>query len=62
MKDENGQQYVEVEVLVEHITNEAVLFDDKTWVPKSCMEDWPEIGEFGIAIIKESFALKKGLI
>jgi len=62
IKDESGQLYVEIEVHVEHETDDAVLFDDETWVPKVCMEDWPDIGQSGTAIIKENFAIKKGLI
>lgn len=62
IKDEDDQRYIKIEVLVEHTTNDAVLFDDGTWIPKACMEDWPDKGRFGTAIIKESFAIKKGLV
>lgn len=57
--------FVEVDVDVVHETDEAVLFSDgeeKFWVPKSVMEEWPDVGESGTALIAEWFALKEGLI
>lgn len=46
-------------------TEMAVRFDDgdkQFWVPKSVMEDWPYIGEDGVAMICVWFAEKEELI
>jgi len=59
---DNRKRYIEIEVLVKVINPLAVMFDDGTWVPKSCMEDWPDEGEYGVVIIAENFAIDKGLI
>lgn len=56
-----------VEVDLDNIkeTEMAVLFsdgDEEIWIPKSLMEDWPEVGESGTALVEEWFATKEGLI
>jgi len=46
-------------------TDKAVRIDfgDKTlWVPKSQMEDWPDVGETGEVLIKEWIAIQEELI
>ena len=58
-------EYVEIDVEVIRETDMAVLFFDGTkefWIPKSAMDDWPEDGDSGTALVAEWFALKEGLI
>ena len=46
-------------------TDEAVLFNDGThqvWLPKSQLEDWPNVGQSGEIMIPEWLAFEKGLI
>jgi len=65
MKDENGNEYIELDVKAIYETEAAVRFDDGTrkfWIPMSCMEDWPNVGETGTALVAEWFALDEGLI
>lgn len=61
IKGDDGRIYIEIEAKTEHITNNAVLLDDGIWIPKSCLEDWPDIGQVGIVIIDKQFAIKKGI-
>lgn len=64
-------EYIELDVKAIHETEPgessvgAVLFfdgDKKFWVPKSLMEEWPEPGTEGTALIAEWFAEREGLI
>lgn len=46
-------------------TEMAVCFNDgnkQFWVPKSVMEDWPDIGHDGIALVCIWFAKEEELI
>ena len=58
-------EYIEIDVEVITETDQAVLVDDgdnQIWVPKSVMQEWPEVGETGTAAIAEWFCLEEGLI
>jgi hypothetical protein len=58
-------EYAEIEVETIRETELAVLFTDgdhEFWVPKSQMEEWPDVGQMGEAFIAEWFAEEKGLI
>ena len=60
-----GNEHIELDVQAEHETEFAVFFNDgdqKFWIPKSAMREWPEIGKTGVAEIVRWFAEKKGLI
>jgi len=58
-----GKDYVTLDVIeVLHETDSAVLFEHESgrkWVPKSQLEDWPEIGDPGEIIITEWWATEK---
>lgn len=66
IKDNIGNEYAEIDVKNTGETKGgAVWFDDgdkKFSVPKSVMEDWPDIGETGTALIKLWFAEQEELI
>ena len=67
IKDDEGNEYVEVDVkcLGEAPSGLAVWFHDgdrKFSVPKSVMEDWPDEGQEGTALIRLWFAEQEGLI
>lgn len=66
IKDTDGNEYVELDVKNTGETKGgAVWFDDgdkKFPVPKSVMEDWPDVGETGTALIAVWFAEQEGLI
>lgn len=58
-------KYVEIDVETITETDMAILFHDgdrQFWVPMSVVEDWPELGESGTALIAEWFAEKEGLV
>ena len=58
--------YITTQGTTVHYTVGAVLIDfdedEPKWIPKSCLEDWPDKGEFGEVIILESLAIEKGII
>jgi len=65
IKDTDRNEFAEIDVETVHETDEAVLFDDgdkKFWIPKSVMEDWPDVGETGTAMVALWFAEKEGLV
>jgi len=65
IKDTDGNKYTEIDVENIGETELAVKFDDgdkEFWIPMSCMEDWPEKGETGEALVAIWFAKKMGLI
>lgn len=65
IKDTDGNKYAEIDVETIHETDEAVLFNDgdkEFWIPRSCIEDWPDKGETGTALVVEWFAIKEGII
>ena len=65
MKDTDGNEYAEIDVENIGETNMAVRFDDgdkKFWVPKSCMEDWPDKSKTGTALVIGWFAIDKRLV
>lgn len=64
MRDEEPE-YVEIDVETVQETDKAVRFsdgDNRFWVPKSVMEEWPETGESGTALVAQWFAEKEGLV
>jgi len=65
IKDTDGNEFAELDVMVIGETDEAVRFDDgdeQFWIPKSCMEDWPDMNQTGTALIQMWFAEEKELI
>ncbi len=65
IKDTDGNEYAEIDVENIYETDDAVKFDDgdkEFWVPKSVMEDWPDKGQTGTALVAIWFAEKMGLI
>lgn len=61
---EYAENVVELDVETLRETEQAVLFtdgDEQFWIPKSQMEEWPEEGDSGVAIVAEWFAEKEGL-
>jgi len=64
--NDEGDEYVELDVSCVTETAKAVLLDDgdrKFWVPMSVIEDtdWPGPGESGMVHVKRWFAEKEGL-
>ena len=63
---ENLEGFVELEGTALSDTDLAVAFDfgvDRIiWLPKSMMEDWPDIGENGTVLVQEWIAEEKGLL
>ena len=59
-------EYIEIDVdETVHQTELAVLFHiagKEVWVPKSCLDDYPEEGESGVAMVAEWWAEREGLI
>ena len=58
-------EYCEIDVRNTGETELSVWFDDgdnKFNIPKSVMEDWPDIGKTGTAMIEIWFAEKEGLL
>ncbi len=56
---------VELELEVVHETADAILVfdgDDQIWIPKSLLDEWPEVGETKTIEIPEWFAEEKGLV
>jgi len=65
IKDTENNEYAEIDVKNIGETDMAVRFDDgdnEFWIPKSCLEDWPDKGETGTALVIEWFAIKRSLI
>ncbi len=62
----NGKKYITLEIEeTVHETDGAILVNyegDETWIPKSQLEDWPDVGESGEIIVTEWWAEKEGLI
>ena len=57
--------YAEIDVENIGESEMAVKFDDgdnRFWVPKSCMSEWPDEGDTGTALVKEWFVVKEGLL
>jgi len=57
--------FIEIDVETKYETDMAVLFNDGDndfWVPKSVLEDWPDVGDIGTAMVQEWFAIEKELI
>ena len=61
----NDKSLIELYGIV-HSESELAVYidfgDSKEWIPKSQMEDWPNVGDDGIVLIKEWIAEEKGLI
>ena len=65
IKDIDGNEYAEIDVENIGETELSVWFNDgdkKFNVPKSVMEDWPDLNKIGTAMIKIWFAEKEGLV
>lgn len=68
----NGKNFVVVEVddvleetYVGDTSYGSILVrvgDEEKLLPKSQLEDWPDVGERGEVIVQEWLAIKKGLI
>jgi len=59
------KDYIEVFGAVKGESKLAVLIDFgdvAKWVPKSLMEDWPDVGDSGDVILKEWFAVKEEIV
>ena len=57
---------VSVEGEVQHETDQAILVDfgleDKVWLPKSQLEDWPDVLDFGDIMLPQWLAEDKGIV
>ena len=67
IKSDNGTQYAEISVTtkIDNKRYNAVLFDfgDKEdWIPRSVMEDWPDLNKTGTALIAVWFVEKEMLV
>ena len=65
IKDTDGNKYAEIDVKTVDQTELAVRFnagEGDFWIPKSVMEDWPDLFETGTALVKVWFAEQEGLI
>ena len=65
INDTDGNEYAEIDVKTIGDTDMAIRFDDGDrtfWVPQSCLEDWPDKGQTGTALVHLWFAEKEGLI
>ena len=67
IKGDDGKLYIEIDVkcLGESPSGLAVFFTDgdkKFSIPKSVMEDWPDEGDTGTAIVRQWFAEQEGLV
>ena len=66
IKSENGERYFEIDVKCLHITpaGGVLLFDgdNEAWFPKQALEDWPDKGKEGTALIEEGMAIEKGFV
>ena len=61
-----SNKYVDIDIdeLIRE-TDEAIwirIDDEKTWIPKSQCESWPNEGESGVVEMKEWIAIEKDLI
>ncbi len=57
--------YVEIDVEVVGMSEKAVRFnagDGDFWIPKSVMEDYPDLFETGTALVEKWFAIKEELV
>lgn len=67
INDTDGNEYAEIDVkcLGESPSGLAIFFHDgdrKFSIPISCLEDWPDKGETGTALVHLWFAEKEGLV
>ena len=63
--DKRWIKYTEIDVKNTGETDLSVWFDDgdkKFNVPKSVMEDWPDLNKTGTALIQIWFAEQEGLV
>ena len=58
--------WVSVDATVVIETDDAVAIDHGgtkiTWLPKSQLEDWPDVSEYGEVLISRWLAEEKGLV
>ena len=58
--------WIEIQGTAKIETDDAVLIDfggkKAEWIPKSQMEDWPDVGANGDVILTEWIAEEKGVI
>jgi len=66
MKPSNLPDYVELRVsMVKHETDDAVLVEyegEDIWIPKSCLEDYPDVGDGGDILVQQWIAVEKGMV
>ena len=66
IKNVDGPPLVNLFGTVKHQTDDAVMIDfgqdAPTWIPKSCMEDWPDVGDSGDVLVYQWTAIDKGLL
>jgi len=65
IKDNDGNEFAEINVRNIGENKLAVRFDDgdnKFWIPIFYLEDWPDKGEAGTALVHLWFAEKGGLV
>ena len=65
IKDDDGNEYAEIDVKNTGEGPLSVWFDDgdkKFNIPKSVMEDWPNLNETGTALVQIWFAEMRGLV
>ena len=59
------KEFIEIDAKVICETEAAILIDDgdtREWIPKSQLEDWPEVEKTGTVLIAEWIAAEKGFI
>ena len=60
-----SKRMVEIEVKVMATTETAILINDvaeEVWLPKSQLEDWPNVGKTGKIVMPEWLAKDKELL
>jgi hypothetical protein len=59
------QNIIEIDGTTIRETEAAILFNDgelEEWLPKSQLEDWPDVGGTGAVVMPEWLAKDKGFI
>ena len=62
---QRGKDYIALEGFVKRESAMAILADvegKNVWLPKSQLEDWPDVGDEGEILIPEWLAMEKRLI
>ena len=61
----NTKDIIEIACYTLYQSEKAVKVDAgdrEVWLPISQLEDWPDVGEFGVVLMPEWLAKDKGLI